>query len=85
MGLCPVASDIGGVREALQPPRFGLTFPAGDHRILAETLDHLWQHPDYLRHLGMNARQRIESAYTADLLLKEQTACYTALLHQERS
>jgi glycosyltransferase involved in cell wall biosynthesis len=85
MGLCPVASDIGGVREALQTPRFGLTFPAGDHRILAETLDHLWQHPDYLRHLGMNARQRIESAYTADLLLKEQTACYTALLHQERS
>ena len=79
-GLAPVASDIGGVREALEAPRFGLTFPAGDDGALAAHLSRLRFSPDLRRTLGERARARILERYSASRMVEQHRRLYDELL-----
>lgn len=79
MGLAAVASDIGGVREALEAPRYGLTFPAGDEAALASLLAELWARPELRRELGRRARERVVSRYDAARLVDEHRRLYREL------
>ncbi len=83
-GLAPVASDIGGVREVLEAPRYGLTFPAGDHPALAAHLRALWSSPDLRKALGTRARARVAASYSSTALVSQHDALYRALLGDPR-
>ncbi len=80
MGLAAVASDIGGVREALEAPRHGLTFPAGDEEALGRILRELWESPGLRRDLGARARARVVSRYGVAPLLEQHRQLYRGLL-----
>jgi glycosyltransferase involved in cell wall biosynthesis len=82
MGLCPVGSDIGGIREALEAPRYGFTFPAGNHRALGAVLTRLWRDEKLLRHTGRMARERIERRYPSRKLVSMHAKCYRDVLPQ---
>ena len=79
-GLCPVASDISGVREALRSPECGFTFAAGDDQALAGVLATLWRDPELLRRTAARARQRVLDAYRAEYLVAAHDRCYRELL-----
>jgi glycosyltransferase involved in cell wall biosynthesis len=79
-GLAPVASDIGGVREVLEAPRYGLTFPAGDVGALAACLDELWSTPRRRQELGRRARERVVADYGAERLVDQHRRLYHELL-----
>lgn len=79
-GLCPVASDISGVREALQAPEYGFTFAAGDDQALAEVLASLWRDPELMRQTAARARQRVMDAYRVEYLVAAHDECYRELL-----
>ncbi len=81
-GLAPLASDIGGVREALDAPRFGLTFPAGDVVALADRLRTLWDSPSLRRELGERAHARVAERYPSGRLVEEHRQLYHELLAQ---
>jgi glycosyltransferase involved in cell wall biosynthesis len=79
-GLAPVASDIGGVREALDAPRWGLAFPAGDAAALAALLRELWTSPTLRHELGERARARVAERYPSERLVEEHRRLYAELL-----
>jgi glycosyltransferase involved in cell wall biosynthesis len=81
-GLAPVASDIGGVREALEAPRYGLSFPPGDTDALARQLAELWGSAELRRDLGERARARVVSRYGVERLVEEHRQLYRELLKQ---
>jgi glycosyltransferase involved in cell wall biosynthesis len=80
MGLAAVASDIGGVREALEAPRHGLTFPAGDAEALGRHLRELRESPELRRDLGARARERVVSRYGVERLVEQHRQLYRGLL-----
>jgi glycosyltransferase involved in cell wall biosynthesis len=82
MGLAPVASDIGGVREALEAPRHGLTFPAGNAEALGQHLHRLWDSPQLRREFGTRARDRVVSRYGVAPLVDRHRQLYRELLQR---
>lgn len=58
-GSCPiVASDVGGISEAVTPGEDGYLVASGDHRGLAAALRPLIEDPDLRDRMGRRARER---------------------------
>lgn len=79
MGLAPVASDIGGIRELLAESSVGLTFATGEPHALAACLAALFGDPARRRRLGERARALVAERYRADQLIAEHLALYQEL------
>ncbi|MCC6790803.1 MAG: glycosyltransferase family 4 protein [Thermomicrobiales bacterium] len=60
-GLPVVASDVGGIGEAMGFPRPGILTPPGDEAILASAIVELLLDPVLRRRMGMHGRNRSRS------------------------
>jgi glycosyltransferase involved in cell wall biosynthesis len=79
MGLAPVGSDIGGIRELLADSDVGLSCAPGEPRALAGCLARLHPDPARRRELGGRARALIASHYRADQLVAQHLELYREL------
>ncbi len=67
-GLPVMASDVGGVREAVSDGRNGWLIPRDDHRVL-NLLNQIAENPSYLKKMALNARKH----YEQDFMIKNMT------------
>lgn len=77
-GLPVVASDVGGISEAILDGETGFLIPSGDDRALSERLALLLQSPGLRAALGNNARRRYLGHFTADAMVTRTMDIYAA-------
>jgi glycosyltransferase involved in cell wall biosynthesis len=75
-GLPVVASDVGGIREAVQAGRTGVLVPRGDEASLRSALKRLIEDGALRRTMGDAGRARWEARFTARAMLAGTAAVY---------
>ncbi len=75
-GLPVVASDVGGVSEAVEDGRTGYLVRRGDVQMLAQKLSALAGDPALRRRMGNLGRQRYEEQFTLKIMLQRTMAVY---------
>jgi glycosyltransferase involved in cell wall biosynthesis len=75
-----VATDVGGVREALQDGETGYIVPVGDDRALAARICALLQAPDEARAMGECGRRIVEERFSCETQLERTRVLYDSLL-----
>ncbi len=75
-GLAVVASDVGGVREAVVHGETGLLVPRDDEPALRQRLFEMLASPDLRRRFGAAGRQRFEATFTFDRMIDNTAAVY---------
>ena len=79
-GLPVVASDVGGVREAVGEGETGFLVPRGDAAGLRARLEALLENPDLRARLGAEGRRRYEARFGLGRMLKKTRAVYDDVL-----
>lgn len=82
-GLPVVASDIGGIGEALGEPAAGLLTPVGDELALSAAMIQLLTDSHYRRQLGERGRARAQS-FSWTLNAEKTVALYNEVLFDSR-
>lgn len=75
-GLPTVATDVGGVREAVEEGRTGWLVPAGDEGALARALEVLLEDPALRERMGRAARQRYEERFRHETMVERTLEVY---------
>lgn len=75
-GLPVVASDVGGVREAVVDGETGFLVPRGDVAILCDRLRRLLQDPGMRVRMGTAGRRRYERHFTFEQMLDKTLKVY---------
>ena len=78
LGLPVVASEVGGMREALPAESVGLLVPARDWRAMADALEKLALDPKLRMDMGVSASNFVRSRFT----VQEQTRGFLTLFRQ---
>lgn len=79
-GLPVIASDVGGVAEAVADSVTGFLVPRGDVRTLKQRLELLLQQPEKREVLGRNGRKRFEQEFTFDRMFERTLNVYQNVL-----
>jgi glycosyltransferase involved in cell wall biosynthesis len=79
-GLPVVASDVGGVREAVEHGRTGVLIPRGDEAALRVALNRLLGDATLRSGLGAAGRAAYEARFTVEQMLDATVAVYRELL-----
>jgi glycosyltransferase involved in cell wall biosynthesis len=79
-GLPVIASDVGGVREAVTDGKTGLLVRRSDVRALADRIRQLIESPSQRVAFGMAGRARYAEKFTFDRMLDETLAVYREVL-----
>jgi len=80
LGVPVVATDVGGVGEALGPGSSRQTAPAGDWAGLAKRVAELLGDDALRRSLAEAARDRMRSEFTIESMVNSVEGAYTELL-----
>lgn len=83
-GLPTVATDVGGVREAVRNAETGLLVRRGDVGSLADGLRTLVQRHDLRAGMGAAARLRYERHFTLQEMVRRTIAVYEAAIVRQR-
>ncbi len=75
-GLPVIASDVGGVREAVGEGETGFLVPRGDAATLRKRLELLLKNSELRAHLGAEGRRRFEAHFGLERMLKKTRAVY---------
>lgn len=75
-GLPVVATDVGGIPEAVSHGETGLLVPPGDARALAAALARLLADPDLRARLGAAGRRRYEERFGHEAMVDRTLAVY---------
>lgn len=75
-----VASDVGGIKEAVSHQETGIVVPPRDPGALSEALLDLLANEQKARMLGQSGRERVEQLFTADRMARETMAIYEGLM-----
>lgn len=78
-GLPVVASQVGGVAEAVEDGVSGSLAPRGDAAAVREALRGLLENPDLRRRQGARGRARFEESFTLDHTLAATAQVYRAI------
>jgi glycosyltransferase involved in cell wall biosynthesis len=81
-GLPVIASDVGGVREAVIDGDTGFVVPENDDVLLADRLKQLIEDADLRATMGRAARDHYEAHFTFDRLVRETLETYDTVLAQ---
>lgn len=77
-----VATDVGGVQEAVVNGETGLIVPPADAEAMAAAIGRLFSEPDVARRLGLAGRRRIEESLTVDRYVDAMQQVYAGLVLQ---
>lgn len=78
-----VATDVGGVHEAVSDGETGFLVPPRDPRALAEKVLWLIDHPEGARQMGLRGRQRVEQHFTLTRMEREWSNLYLEALREK--
>ncbi len=76
LGMPVVASNVGGIPEAIEDGVCGLLVPKEDPKALAEALSRLRDDPEFAQKLGCAARERQRSRFTVERMAERVEAVY---------
>lgn len=79
-GLPVIATNVGGVREAVIDDVTGFLVPEADREFLAAKLRQMIEAPSLREAMGVAARQHYERHFTFDRLVEETLALYESLV-----
>jgi len=79
-GLPVIASDVGGVGEAVEDGKTGFTVPVADVDALSERLGRLIDDPALRQRMGEAGRERFLNRFTLDQMVKKTLAVYNDVL-----
>lgn len=77
-GVPVVATEVGGVRDALGP-HAGLLVPPGDVNALANAMLAILQDKSLQSNMGQAGRQRVESEFASPRIMQKLDDLYTEL------
>lgn len=80
-GLPVVATDVGGVREAVVDGVNGYVVPVGDQAMLNDRVRTLVEDSELRRRMGHASRNRYETHFTFERMYSETVAMYREVLH----
>ena len=75
-GIPVVASDLGAAREIVVEGETGFFFQPGQPKSLAEALRRILSDPEKAKQMGERGRQRAESLFDSNRILKPLLAAY---------
>lgn len=75
-----VATDIAGNRDLVVPDQSGVLVPVGDAAAFARETRRLIGDPQWAETLGQNARQRMQTEFTVEQMIKNHIAFYRELV-----
>ena len=78
-GSAVIASDVGGVREAINAG-YGILIKKGDIRALKDALKKLLKNPQLTQKMGMSARERVKENFSLEKMFKETEKIYREIL-----
>jgi glycosyltransferase involved in cell wall biosynthesis len=78
-----VASNVGGLAEAIVDGESGLLVPPGDRPALRAALQRLLGNPELRARLGVAARERVKERYARDVAARAMLAAYEAALSRQ--
>jgi glycosyltransferase involved in cell wall biosynthesis len=81
-GVPVVATDVGGVREAVIDGETGFVVPENDDVLLADRLKSLIEDADLRVRMGKVARDHYETHFTFDRLIRESLQLYESVLRE---
>ena len=79
-GLCPVVTAVGGNPEVVDDKRNGLLSPAEDSAAFAERIIGLHARRDWMRDLGVAARQTVIDRFSFERMMSHYDALYREAL-----
>jgi glycosyltransferase involved in cell wall biosynthesis len=79
-GRAVVATDVGGVREAVVEGETGLLVPAGDDAAMAERIISLLGEPERAREMGERARRIVKEKFSCEAQLARTVNLYEELM-----
>ncbi len=79
VGLPVVASNAGGVSEAVEQGQNGFLFPAGDADSLAGKLRELLENPALRKKMGQAGRERFLKDFTLDQVVEKTLSVYKSV------
>src|SRR5262249_34415270 len=79
-GLPVVATDVGGVREAIVEGENGHIVPSGDHEMMAQRIIDVLRDSKVARLMGENGHITVAEKFSGDRNLKNTLELYTELL-----
>jgi glycosyltransferase involved in cell wall biosynthesis len=80
-----VASDVGGVSEAIIDGESGLLTPAGNEQSLARALAQMLESPVRAGQMGEAARRRVLGEFTTTAMIDRLVGVYEEALRRPRS
>jgi glycosyltransferase involved in cell wall biosynthesis len=83
-GLPVIASDVGGVREAVTDGETGFLVPAGDEGALRARIAQLLESPNLRQRMGRSGRNRYESDFAVSAMLRKTFQVYCNLSPKEQ-
>jgi hypothetical protein len=75
-----IASDVGGMREIIEPGETGLLVPVGDAGALAEAIITLVEAPELRARMGEAARARYAEVYRTESMVRGVNRYYDSIL-----
>lgn len=84
-GLPTVATDVGGVSEAIDDGRTGFLVPRSDVDAVRAVLEKLMDAPELRLRLGAEARKRYETEFTQDRMLGDVAEVYRKIVSEART
>jgi glycosyltransferase involved in cell wall biosynthesis len=75
-----IASDSGGLKEAVADGETGILVPPGDADKLAEALSYLLQRPETASKMGESGYRRFMENYTSDVIIPRIIELYESLI-----
>ncbi len=79
VGRPAIGSDLGGVRDLIEPGRTGVLVPAGNAKALAAAMDQLLSEPEQTAAMGKAARATARDRFDAAAQLKRIASIYEAV------
>lgn len=79
-GIAVVATDVGGNREVVAPPRCGLIVPPNDAAALTAAFRSLYERPEQRLLMGEEARHRVLAHYSLEQMVEKYCDLYNTLL-----
>jgi glycosyltransferase involved in cell wall biosynthesis len=79
-GVCPVVSDVGGMKEVVRHGQDGLVVPQEDPQALAEAIRQLHANRSLANAFAASARQRVAETFTPQKMAERTFALYRRVL-----